>query len=175
MVSSTGMTWPVWAWVASLYCRQNSMMFTPCWPRAVPTGGAGVAIPALIWSFTTAWIFLRLLGAGAGLDTSSSPPAVHAASQGEASRHVPGVVVVDHLDQEVAGEDLALNHLALAGLDLHDVFHGDHDVEDLVLHLHGTDPGVEVGLHLVLVARVGVHDVPVAGAFEGRVRLGFLL
>src|SRR5439155_25983387 len=58
------------------------MMFTPCWPRAVPTGGAGVAMPALIWSFTTAWIFLRLLGAGAGLDTSSSPPAVHAASQG---------------------------------------------------------------------------------------------
>src|SRR5215475_8238398 len=32
--------------VAALYCLQNSMMFTPCWPRAGPTGGAGVAEPA---------------------------------------------------------------------------------------------------------------------------------
>src|SRR5262245_13216406 len=32
--------------VAALYCLQNSMMFTPCWPSAGPTGGAGVADPA---------------------------------------------------------------------------------------------------------------------------------
>src|SRR4051794_38405266 len=25
------------------------MMFTPCGPRAVPTGGAGVALPAGVW------------------------------------------------------------------------------------------------------------------------------
>src|SRR5437867_6274800 len=62
------MTWPAYCCVASLYCRQKSMMFTPCCPRAVPTGGAGVAWPALIWSFTTAWTFLRRLGAGAPLD-----------------------------------------------------------------------------------------------------------
>src|SRR5438094_5181697 len=54
------MTWPIWAWVASLYCRQNSMMLTPCWPSAVPTGGAGVAWPALICSLTRAMTFLRL-------------------------------------------------------------------------------------------------------------------
>src|SRR6266540_2651683 len=64
MVSSTGMTCPIWAWVASLYWRQNSMMFTPCWPRAVPTGGAGVACPARIWSLTMAETFLRLRPAG---------------------------------------------------------------------------------------------------------------
>src|SRR5207249_11661789 len=58
------MTWPAKAWVASLYCRQNSMMFTPCCPSAVPTGGAGVACPALISSLTTAAIFLRLRVAG---------------------------------------------------------------------------------------------------------------
>jgi hypothetical protein len=29
-------------------------MLTPCWPSAGPTGGAGVAAPALIWSLMTA-------------------------------------------------------------------------------------------------------------------------
>src|SRR5512145_3500741 len=29
---------------------QNCMMFTPCWPRAGPTGGEGFALPAGSWS-----------------------------------------------------------------------------------------------------------------------------
>src|SRR4249919_4354381 len=33
------------------------MMFTPCGPRAVPTGGAGVAAPACSWTLTSAAIF----------------------------------------------------------------------------------------------------------------------
>src|SRR5690348_14568246 len=36
----------VWA----LNALQNSMMFTPCWPSAGPTGGAGFAAPAGICS-----------------------------------------------------------------------------------------------------------------------------
>src|SRR5439155_5415614 len=32
--------------VCALYALTNSMMFTPCWPSAGPTGGAGVACPA---------------------------------------------------------------------------------------------------------------------------------
>src|SRR3954463_12408610 len=44
------MTLPRWDSVAALYALTNSMMLTPCWPRAGPTGGAGVAAPALIWS-----------------------------------------------------------------------------------------------------------------------------
>src|SRR2546426_6234142 len=36
------------------------MMLTPWGPRAVPTGGAGVAWPAGIWSLTTARIFFFL-------------------------------------------------------------------------------------------------------------------
>src|SRR5690349_3085348 len=36
--------------VAALYALTNSMMFTPCWPSAGPTGGAGVAWPAGSWS-----------------------------------------------------------------------------------------------------------------------------
>src|SRR3712207_130354 len=51
---STGTTSPRWASVAALYALQNSMMLTPCWPSAGPTGGAGVAAPALIWSLMTA-------------------------------------------------------------------------------------------------------------------------
>src|SRR5215510_15599051 len=44
---------PVWA----LKPLQNSMMFTPCWPSAGPTGGDGFALPAGICSFTIAWTF----------------------------------------------------------------------------------------------------------------------
>src|SRR3954449_13166611 len=33
------------------------MMLTPCWPSAGPTGGAGVAAPALIWSLIRPAIF----------------------------------------------------------------------------------------------------------------------
>ena len=36
--------------VAALNCLQNSMMFTPCWPSAGPTGGLGFAPPAGICS-----------------------------------------------------------------------------------------------------------------------------
>jgi hypothetical protein len=84
---------------------------------------------------------------------------------------VPGVVVVDHLDQQVAWEHLLLDDLLLAALDLHDVLHGDVDVEDLVLHLHRLDARLEVRLHLVLVAGVGVDHVPLARpphGIEGR-------
>src|SRR3954468_4992053 len=51
------MTLPRCASVAALYCLQNSMMLTPCWPSAGPTGGAGVAAPALIWSLIRPAIF----------------------------------------------------------------------------------------------------------------------
>src|ERR1700733_4069650 len=33
-------------WVFALNSLQNCMMFTPCWPSAGPTGGAGLALPA---------------------------------------------------------------------------------------------------------------------------------
>jgi hypothetical protein len=39
------------------------MIATPCGPSAVPTGGAGVALPAWIWILTTAaTLFLALTG-----------------------------------------------------------------------------------------------------------------
>src|SRR5215831_17889224 len=50
----TGMIRPSFACacVAALNCLQNSMMLTPCWPSAGPMGGAGLALPAGICSFT---------------------------------------------------------------------------------------------------------------------------
>ena len=38
--------------VLALNALQNSMMLTPCGPSAVPTGGAGVALPAGICNLT---------------------------------------------------------------------------------------------------------------------------
>src|SRR6187397_835269 len=46
--------------VFALKFLQKSMMFRPCGPSAVPTGGAGVALPAAIWSFTCACTFLAI-------------------------------------------------------------------------------------------------------------------
>src|SRR5204862_3604322 len=43
--------------VLALNCFTNSMMLTPCGPRAVPTGGAGVAAPACSCTLTSAAIF----------------------------------------------------------------------------------------------------------------------
>ena len=70
-VISTGMIVPTWASVAALYCLTKSMIATPWGPSAVPTGGAGLALPAGIWILTiaatlffamTGWFFvLRLL------------------------------------------------------------------------------------------------------------------
>src|SRR4051812_31669443 len=41
-------------------------MLTPCWPRAGPTGGAGVAWPPGHWSFTFAVITLAIVVSRAG-------------------------------------------------------------------------------------------------------------
>src|SRR6267154_3784226 len=55
---------PRWGSVAALYCLQKSMMFTPCGPSAVPTGGAGVAWPAGSCTLTTAASLFLLGGMG---------------------------------------------------------------------------------------------------------------
>ena len=45
-VITTGVRIPSPFAVRALKFLQKSMMFTPCWPSAGPTGGAGVALPA---------------------------------------------------------------------------------------------------------------------------------
>src|SRR5215471_19467144 len=57
MVTTTGRISPSCELVWALKPLQNSMMLTPCCPRAGPTGGEGLALPAGICSFTIAWTF----------------------------------------------------------------------------------------------------------------------
>src|SRR5207237_9628438 len=52
---------PACAAVRSLYSLTKAMMLMPCWPSAGPTGGAGVALPAVMASFTTARTFLATI------------------------------------------------------------------------------------------------------------------
>src|SRR5215472_19257302 len=60
-VTSTGKIIPSGSFaVLALNCLQKSMMFSPCGPRAVPTGGAGVAFAAGNCSFTTAFTFFAI-------------------------------------------------------------------------------------------------------------------
>ena len=85
----------------------------------------------------------------------------------------PGLVGEVHPDQDVAGENGALDDLALPVLDLGDLLGGDHDLVDVVLHVQRGGAVLEVGLHPVLHAGVGVDHEPVAGL--GAQRLAELL
>src|SRR5919198_5495729 len=73
----TGMMSPSFAccWVCALNCLQNSMMFTPCWPSAGPTGGAGLAMPAVICSLMIAASFFFLGGISVSCARLLSPRA----------------------------------------------------------------------------------------------------
>src|SRR6185436_16157099 len=51
---------PFSCWVCALNALQNSMMFTPCWPSAGPTGGAGFACPPGICSLMSVRTFLAM-------------------------------------------------------------------------------------------------------------------
>src|SRR3954467_14846448 len=51
---------PFSACVCALNALQNSMMLTPCWPSAGPTGGAGFACPPGICSLISVRTFLAI-------------------------------------------------------------------------------------------------------------------
>src|SRR5436309_1156058 len=57
---TTGMISPAWAAVRALKFFTKSMMLTPAWPRAGPTGGAGVAAAAGICSLICPTTFLAI-------------------------------------------------------------------------------------------------------------------
>src|SRR3954454_418303 len=56
-----GMIVPFISLVFSLNCITNWPIFTPCWPSAGPTGGAGVAWPPGHWSLTFAVITFAIV------------------------------------------------------------------------------------------------------------------
>src|SRR5829696_2488320 len=59
-VISTGVIRPFSCAVCALNALQNSMMLTPCWPSAGPTGGAGFACPPGIWSLICVRTFFAI-------------------------------------------------------------------------------------------------------------------
>src|SRR5579859_3449390 len=54
------MTVPASDWVWALNDLTNSMMLTPCWPSAGPTGGAGLAWPPTAWSLISVSTFFAI-------------------------------------------------------------------------------------------------------------------
>ena len=73
---------------------------------------------------------------------------------------IPGIVVHDHLDQNVAGEQLVLHHTLLAVLDLGDHLGRDLDVTDQILQVAVLHHGLQVVRDLVLIAGIGMHYIP---------------
>ena len=86
-----------------------------------------------------------------------------AGDPGRVAHGGPRLVGEVHADEDVAGELVALDLLALPLLDLDDLFLRHLDVVDELLHRQRGTTVLEVVLHPVLVAGVGVHDVPVTG------------
>src|SRR5512142_1971120 len=118
----TGMIRPSFAcgWVCALNCLQNSMMFTPCWPSAGPTGGAGLALPAGICSFTWPVTFFI----GFSLRGSSEPWALPRSQAGDKPPRYDDALRLLHLhevqlDRGRPAEDRHEDaELALVGLHL---------------------------------------------------------
>src|SRR5712691_8107211 len=100
------------------------MMLTPCWPSAVPTGGAGVACPALIWSLTIARTFLRLRGAASAIfpfPSCGSCGRVRPASRRRPFRLRLRHLVEGELDRRLPVEDVDQDlELRLLDVDLRD-------------------------------------------------------
>src|ERR671931_1399398 len=82
-----------WA-VCALKALQNSMMLTPCWPSAGPTGGAGFACPPGICSLISVRTFLAM-----------SVQFLHLI-EGELNRHLPLEDVDEHLQLLLVGVDV---------------------------------------------------------------------
>src|SRR6185312_5197156 len=117
------MTLPRWDSVAALYWRQKSMMLTPCGPRAVPTGGAGVAAPACSCTLTTAAIFFFL-----GAISNWSLPAHHRSDLGD--------LIEGKLDRGLPAED-GNEHLELLGVRIYFAHRGRQGGERAVHHRNG--------------------------------------
>src|SRR5437868_4671165 len=145
---------PFWSPVWALNALQNSMMLTPCWPSAGPTGGAGLAWPPGIWSLIRVRIFLAMtsyararLKAWHGLRAGADEPG-HA---GRVLDDRPGVVVEIHVDEHVAGQDPLLGLHLLAVLRLDHLLGRHDDAAEAHVLVHRVDAVLEVRLDLVLV------------------------
>src|SRR5438105_3690871 len=132
-VISTGMIRPFSCAVCALNALQNSMMLTPCWPSAGPTGGAGFAWPPGIWSLMSVRTFL-----------ARSVELLHLVER-ELHRHLALEDVDEHLQLLLVGvdvDDLAVEVRERAGS-----------------HLHGlAERELDLGAWPLAVAAAGVED-----------------
>src|SRR5262245_61536778 len=128
-VTTTGMIRPSSFAVRELKFLQKSMMFTPWGPSAVPTGGAGVALPAAIWSFTIACTFFAIVLShqpGPPTTPGSFVPALHRDPGSRAARELDLLHLQEiELDRRRTSEDRH-HHLQRVLVEIHLV---DHAVE----------------------------------------------
>src|SRR5881296_1162932 len=128
--------------VLALKFLQKSMMLTPCGPSAVPTGGAGVALPAAIWSFTTACIFFAMCGGYLFLLCGGAPPPPPVAARLTLAAVIP--TTIRSVNDSVSVSDL-LNlkkikfHRRGAAEDRH------HHLQRVLVEVHLVDHAVEAG------------------------------
>src|SRR6059058_1748759 len=103
---------PFWSEVCALKALQNSMMLTPCWPSAGPTGGAGFACPPGIWSLITVRTFFAIASSVQFLDLV----------EGQLDGNLPLEDVDEHLELLLVAvdvDDLAVEVRQRPGCDLH--------------------------------------------------------
>src|SRR5688572_14770519 len=98
-----------------------------------------------------------LLGDRGGLGGRAADEAGHLVG---VLHQVPGVVVHFHLDQHVAGKELALRHVLLAALHLDYLFHRHQDLAELLAHPGAVDAVFERALHGFFEPGIGMHHVP---------------
>src|SRR5688500_11367529 len=103
-----------------------------------------------------------LLGDRGGLGRRAADEAGHLV---RVLHQVPGIVVHLHLDEHVAGKELALGHVLLAALHLDHFLDRHQDLAELVRHAGAVDPVLERALHRLLEAGIGVHHVPALAHF----------
>src|SRR6185436_19622243 len=147
----------VWA----LNALQNSMMLTPCWPSAGPTGGAGLACPPGICSLIVVRIFFAIPSSVQLLDLIE--PELH--------RHLALEDVDEHLQLLLVGvhvDDLAVEVRQRAGGYLHRLAEGELD-----LRPEGSAGGcgarMQDPVDLALCERDGLRACPDKPSDAGRV------
>src|SRR5688500_12290597 len=120
-VISTGVMRPFSCAVCALNALQNSMMLTPCWPSAGPTGGAGLACPPGICSLISVRIFFAIPTSVQLLDLVESELHRHLALE-DVDEHLQLLLVGVHVD------DLAVEVRQRAGGYLHRLAEGELDL-----------------------------------------------
>src|SRR5712691_9776065 len=91
-----------------------------------------------------------------------APPAEKAGDLGGVLDEMPGLVVEVHLDQHIAGEELALGRYLGAALDLDDLLGRHQDLLEALGHALLLGLLADRGGHLLLKAGIDVDHVPAA-------------